>query len=564
MAISITLPRRSGQTNPLSSAQWDEVVGIIESAFSQVSTSTGSVTSVNSTVPSGLTVSGVPITGAGTIAIGNNLSSGFVKSAGVGFGFTSSAFIDLTSDVIGTLPLANGGTNKSSWTASRIVIVDGLGDLSEADTATYPSLTELSYVKGVTSDIQAQINSKEPTISILPTTKGGTGVNMPSRQDLINYLVDTTSATLNDVLYFDGANLAWTPQSVGTAGIGIDITSGIISLKNGATLTGGSVLYWDGVNSQITQDNSKLFFNGTALGVGTNSGFTKTLNVAGDARFTSNLNSAAQVDIVNSSSGNAAVSELRIFNNSNEGFSFSAYSSGYITIGTLDIASTAFFSSGTLPMNLASDNTTGIKIWSSNGSGTFTEAVKFGNGETVFNDVGANRDFRIEGDTISNLFFVDASSDYIGIGTNTPSVKLHIYAPDDDGWVLMENDATGIVGPSLILRYGTTPAVKTGSISRNTNSLNINDTNAIVITSPINLFNNDNRVAGTLCVASSSTTINASAILQADSTTKGFLPPRMTTAQRDAIVSPAIGLMLYNTTTNRLTVYTNAGWTEVH
>jgi hypothetical protein len=564
MAISITLPRRSGQTNPLSSAQWDEVVGIIESAFSQVSTSTGSVTSVDATVPSGLTVSGVPITGAGTIAIGNNLSSGFVKSAGVGFGFTSSAFIDLTSDVIGTLPLANGGTNKSSWTASRIVIVDGLGALSEADTATYPSLTELSYVKGVTSDIQAQINSKEPTISILPTTKGGTGVNMPSRQDLINYLVDTTSATLNDVLYFDGANLAWTPQSVGTAGIGIDITSGIISLKNGATLTGGSVLYWDGVNSQITQDNSKLFFNGTALGVGTNSGFTKTLNVAGDARFTSNLNSAAQVDIVNSSSGNAAVSELRIFNNSNEGFSFSAYSSGYITIGTLDIASTAFFSSGTLPMNLASDNTTGIKIWSSNGSGTFTEAVKFGNGETVFNDVGANRDFRIEGDTISNLFFVDASSDYIGIGTNTPSVKLHIYAPDDDGWVLMENDATGIVGPSLILRYGTTPAVKTGSISRNTNSLNINDTNAIVITSPINLFNNDNRVAGTLCVASSSTTINASAILQADSTTKGFLPPRMTTAQRDAIVSPAIGLMLYNTTTNRLTVYTNAGWTEVH
>jgi hypothetical protein len=564
MAISITLPRRSGQTNPLSSAQWDDVVGIIESAFSQVSTSTGSVTSVNATVPSGLTVSGVPITGAGTIAIGNNLSSGFVKSAGVGFGFTSSASIGLTSDVSGTLPLANGGTNKSSWTSSRIVIVNGSGALSEADTATYPSLTELSYVKGVTSDIQAQINSKEPTISILPTTKGGTGVNMPSRQDLINYLVDTTSATLNDVLYFDGANLAWTPQSVGTAGIGIGISSGIISLKNGATLTGGSVLYWDGVNSQITQDNSKLFFNGTALGVGTNSGFTKTLNVAGDARFTSNLNSAAQVDIVNSSSGNAAVSELRVLNNSSAGFSFSAYSSGYVSIGTLDIASTAFVSSGTLPMNLASDNTTGIKIWSSNGSGTFTEAVKFGNGETVFNDVGANRDFRIEGDTISNLFFVDASSDYIGIGTNTPSVKLHIYAPDDDGWVLMENDATGIVGPSLILRYGTTPAVKTGSISRNTNSLNINDTNAIVITSPINLFNNDNRVAGTLCVASSSTTINASAILQADSTTKGFLPPRMTTVQRDAIASPAAGLMIFNTTTSKANVYTGTAWDALH
>jgi hypothetical protein len=33
--------------------------------------------------------------------------------------------------------------------------------------------------------------------------------------------------------------------------------------------------------------------------------------------------------------------------------------------------------------------------------------------------------------------------------------------------------------------------------------------------------------------------VNASAILQADSTTKGFLPPRMTTTQRDAIATPA-------------------------
>ena len=40
---------------------------------------------------------------------------------------------------------------------------------------------------------------------------------------------------------------------------------------------------------------------------------------------------------------------------------------------------------------------------------------------------------------------------------------------------------------------------------------------------------------------------DASAVLQADSTTKGFLPPRMTKAQRDAIASPANGLMIYQT-----------------
>lgn len=50
----------------------------------------------------------------------------------------------------------------------------------------------------------------------------------------------------------------------------------------------------------------------------------------------------------------------------------------------------------------------------------------------------------------------------------------------------------------------------------------------------------------------------ATAILQVNSTTKGFLPPRMTTAQKNAIVSPAVGLVVYDTTLNKLCVYTTA------
>lgn len=41
----------------------------------------------------------------------------------------------------------------------------------------------------------------------------------------------------------------------------------------------------------------------------------------------------------------------------------------------------------------------------------------------------------------------------------------------------------------------------------------------------------------------------ANAILQATSTTKGFLPPSMATGQRDLISSPALGLLIYNTST---------------
>ena len=48
---------------------------------------------------------------------------------------------------------------------------------------------------------------------------------------------------------------------------------------------------------------------------------------------------------------------------------------------------------------------------------------------------------------------------------------------------------------------------------------------------------------------------HASAKVEIASTTQGFLPPRLTTAQRDAIASPAVGLVIFNTTTNCLNFY---------
>jgi hypothetical protein len=57
---------------------------------------------------------------------------------------------------------------------------------------------------------------------------------------------------------------------------------------------------------------------------------------------------------------------------------------------------------------------------------------------------------------------------------------------------------------------------------------------------------------------------SASALLQVDSTTKGFLPPRMTNAQRTAIPSSSVGLMVYCTdATEGLYVYKSTGWTFI-
>jgi hypothetical protein len=56
-------------------------------------------------------------------------------------------------------------------------------------------------------------------------------------------------------------------------------------------------------------------------------------------------------------------------------------------------------------------------------------------------------------------------------------------------------------------------------------------------------------------------TLTASSILDIQSTTKGFLPPRMTNAQRTAIASPAVGLIVYCTdATEGLWIYKSSGW----
>ena len=56
------------------------------------------------------------------------------------------------------------------------------------------------------------------------------------------------------------------------------------------------------------------------------------------------------------------------------------------------------------------------------------------------------------------------------------------------------------------------------------------------------------------------TSPDASAKLDVSSTTQGFLPPRMTTVQRNAIASPANGLTIYNTTINAFQVYNGTAW----
>ena len=58
------------------------------------------------------------------------------------------------------------------------------------------------------------------------------------------------------------------------------------------------------------------------------------------------------------------------------------------------------------------------------------------------------------------------------------------------------------------------------------------------------------------------TSPDASSALEVASTDKGFLMPRMTTVQREAIVAPANGLMVFDTDTNSQWTYFGGAWGE--
>ena len=115
----------------------------------------------------------------------------------------------------------------------------------------------------------------------------------------------------------------------------------------------------------------------------------------------------------------------------------------------------------------------------------------------------------------------------VGIGTTTPSAKIHT-----------DNTATTGVG----------------AIIENSNVTNTDDL--------IQFHNSTGEVASITNDGGAgfgNSSIDASAKVEITSTTKGFLPPRMTGTQAEAIATPAEGLMVYSTDGSGVTI-TSKGW----
>jgi uncharacterized protein (TIGR02145 family) len=144
------------------------------------------------------------------------------------------------------------------------------------------------------------------------------------------------------------------------------------------------------------------------------------------------------------------------------------------------------------------------------------------------------------------LLVFNTATGLAGIGADSVFPGYYYYrntttAANGGHWLSLRgiNGATGATG---LLSSGTAAG----------NTPYWNGTNWIL--NGTNFYNNGSNIGvGTV-------TPNASAKLEVNSTVQGFLPPRMTTVQRDAILSPAAGLTIYNTTVNCLQWWNGTIW----
>lgn len=410
-----------------------------------------------------------------------------------------------------------------------------------------------------------------------------------SKQNALGYTAANaaTTLTINGVTFDLSANRSWT-VSGGISGSG---ASGQVAYWTGASAQSGSNnLFWDATNSR--------------LGIGTNApardiDLVKTSTTNGLVGFGArNLNATGEAF-------------LAAYNDVNQYVAFEVFGSNWTFAPSRNLATVTASTDGGMAFLLFNNNananfsiksstflTEKLRLYGSTGNlilqngGTFTDSgerlqvtgtSKFagntsvtGGNLSVFNSSAPTINFQDQ--TGLNNSYQNAS---FGIWSSSPraflinvwgktSISITSHNFNNTGYsttTLNSTPQNGFSsengGHSLVIPLQATIA-RGLTFQRNDNTLNTNNHDAIRLSSATygtyTFFRVDdigNTYARGGAVYGSETS-NASAILQADSTTKGFLPPRMTTTQKNAITSPAAGLVVYDTTLNKLCVYTTA------
>ncbi len=221
--------------------------------------------------------------------------------------------------------------------------------------------------------------------------------------------------------------------------------------------------------------------------------------------------------------------------------------------------------------------------------------VAFGAGSSVTNQFGYVVDASLTGATNNygfygniaagtgryNLHMGGSADNYLagrlGIGINSPLSNCHIFTTGgqtttaittntnvESFFIAMHNSAAVGAGGGIIFgaQAGSFAAIKGALTNGSGNTAGDLCFSSRAATSDSALTERM-RIDSSGNVGIGTTSPNASAILDVQSTTKGVRMPNMTTTQKNAIASPAAGLMVFDTNLAKLCVYSGAAWQTI-
>lgn len=299
-------------------------------------------------------------------------------------------------DVDGTITDSSGNSNQ--WNSAY-----NWGDHSQAGYATTGELISTSgYLQSQIDGLPADTNTFVTGV----TFNSGNNNLVLFRNDSVNVTGNLQGVLVSGTEYHPTISAASSSDNSGRTyiqDITLDSNGHVIGLATATeTVTDTDTTYTDG---------SGLSLSGTEFNVNTDN---TTIEINADAlRIKDDGVTSAKI---------AALDDLLRWEYPDKALDTATNTLGYMRLYD-EVGAYCGLGVSTSSFNVGASGAINLRFLTS----ATERAIIDTNGNFVFNELGNNCDFRVEGDTDANLLFTDASSDRVGVGTSAPNGKLGVY-----------------------------------------------------------------------------------------------------------------------------------------
>ena len=371
------------------------------------------------------------------------------------------------------------------------------------------------------------------------------------------------------------ANLAGNNTAIGTYALTANTTGNFNSALGYNALVSNTTGYW----------NSALGYN--ALAANTTGYWNSALGYNALAANTTGYNNTAMglYALTGNTTGyyNTMIGGYagqKVTSNSNTGIGYGAFYPGSTSITTTGTDNIAIgylagqITTGSGNINIGANTVVGqsgsFNIGIGNNLMTVTGAAT---GNTIIGGYSYSPTGNITGN-YNTLFGYNVASTNLSTGTNNIIIGPSCDMPVSGGaysnsLILSSGSGATVNGSNMgVITNGSSYNLKLGvNQPTPTAALHVTGTGTTSSTTTLRIENSSNNASllikdnGQISV--NNTTPDPSAIIDIETTTQGFLPPQMTTTQKNAISSPKEGLIVYDLTLHKLSYFNGSSWTNL-